>query len=390
MEWNGVVNAESTTVSGNLEEVGVSTSVEGGRGLRVNLFGFPVHLDLSFVVIMGLIGWVGPIQTAGLGLAQLAADMILWLAVATLAVLVHELGHAVVARTTGARPAIALTGFGGLTTYVPPGPLSRGRSLAIALAGPFSGLAVGGVLLVVRSAVDPVYGSLAYRVIWYGLFTTIGWSVLNLIPVVPLDGGQAMRELLPGSPEERSRRASMGSVVVLVPLIGLALWLRQPIIALFLLFYGVTNVQALRTRTGGAEADEGPHLTPEQAVVGLLWQGAPVQARRTLESLPPGTPIDLAVHGAVLAVTDQPEQGMALLAQELVRRPGDPNVVALLVLSHALRHDWAALGAVLAGPLAAAAPLPVVERAIQEAAASGGADVAERLAALPVRPPPAG
>ena len=37
------------------------------------------------------------------------------------------LGHAVVARTTGARPAIALAGFGGLTTFEPPRPLSRGR-----------------------------------------------------------------------------------------------------------------------------------------------------------------------------------------------------------------------------------------------------------------------
>jgi hypothetical protein len=128
-------------------------------------------------------------------------------------------------------------------------------------------------------------------------------------------------------------------------------------------------------------------VTPQQAVVGLLWQGAPAQARQVLESLPPGTEIDLAVHGAVLAATDQPEQGLALLHQEVARRPGDENAVALLVLAHVLRHDWAAVEADLTGPLARDVPLPLVERALQEATAAGRPDVAGRLAALP-RPEP--
>jgi Zn-dependent protease len=362
---------------------GVSTPVEGGRGLRVRLFGFPVHIDLSFVVIMGLLGWLNVVHAV--------IDVVLWLGIATVAVLVHELGHAVTARGAGAHPAIALTGFGGLTTYVPPRPLSRGRSLSIAVAGPFAGLAAGGLLYLARQAVDPEPFGLADRATYYGLITTIGWSVLNLVPVLPLDGGQAMREVLPGTPEQRARRAAMVSIVVLVPLIGAAVLWNQPFIALFLLFYGVANVQALRTGPGTeANGDTGPAVSPEQAVVGLLWQGAPVQARGLLESLPPGAPVDLAVHGAVLAATDQPEQGFALLAQELGRRPGDPNVVALLVLSHTLRHDWAAVEADLAGSLAPGVPLPVVERAIQEAAAAGRPDVAQRLAALPVRGPQAG
>ncbi|HEY6798356.1 MAG TPA: hypothetical protein VI248_27060 [Kineosporiaceae bacterium] len=363
----------------------MSTPVEGGRGMRVRLFGFPLHVDLSFVLIMGLIGWLSRARTV--------IDLVLWVLVATVAVLVHELGHAVVARGAGARPAIALTGFGGLTTYVPPRPLSRGRSLAIALAGPLSGLALGGVVFLARHALGPFdYDSLPERVTWYALFTTVGWSVLNLIPVLPLDGGQAMRELLPGSPQERSRRAAVVSIVALVPLVALALGFGQVFVAMFLMFYGVANAQALRSRPGGERPDggSGPRVTPEQAIVGLLWQGAPAQARRTLESLPSGTPVDLAVHGAVMATTGQPEQGHALLAQEVVRRPGDPNVVALVVLAHSLQHDWVAVEADLVGPLAPAVPLPVVERVIQEAAATGRQDVAERLAALPVRRPQAG
>jgi Zn-dependent protease len=345
------------------------------------VFGVPVHIDLSFVLIMGFIGYLSG--------ATNPRDIVIWLVVAALAVLVHELGHAAVARTTGARPAIALTGFGGVTMYSPPGPVSRARSLSISVAGPFAGLAVGAIIFVVRSRwgadLDP--DGVARTALRYGLFTTVAWSLLNLLPVLPLDGGQAMRELLPGSPEVRARRAALVSVVVLVPLFALALWANQMFVAVFLLLFGVTNVQAIlnrpdrAARTPSPAGPQGPDA--EQAVVGLLWQGAPGQARATLESLPPGTPVDLAVHGAVLAATDQPAQGEALLRQELGRRPDDTNVVALLVLAHTLRHDWDAVVADLQSTIAPMIPLAVVERAIQEATAAGRPDVAARLGAMP-------
>ena len=375
--------------SGEQWEDGVSTPVEGGRGLGVRLFGFPIHIDVSFVLIMGLIGYLGAARTLPL--------LVLWIAVATVAILVHELGHAVVARTTGARPAIALTGFGGLTTYVPPRPLTRARSFTIAVAGPLVGLVVAGVVWLVAQQVDPTleYDSVLRSLLDFAFFTTFWWSVLNLLPVLPLDGGQAMRELLPGEPAVRLRRAAVVSLVALVPLLVLAVLFNQVWAGMLLLIFGLNNVQTLREMSPtagqgggrGPAAAAGPRVSPEQAIAGLLWQGSPVQARQLLESLPPGTSADLAVHGAVLATTDQPQQGLALLAQEVARRPGDPNVVALLVLTHALRHDWAAVEADLTGPLAPHIPLALVERALQEATAAGRDDVAARIAALP-RPEP--
>ena len=186
----------------------MSTDVEGGRPLlRFRLLGFPVHVDVSFVVIIGLLGWLSRVTVSRLPI---------WIAVATVAVLVHELGHAVTARWAGARPAIALAGFGGVTTFSPPRPLSRLASLGISLAGPGIGLAAGALLLVVARnvAIEPdwVRDALAY-----GIWTTIGWSLFNLVPILPLDGGQALRELLPGSPEVRARRAALASVRTLHP-----------------------------------------------------------------------------------------------------------------------------------------------------------------------------
>jgi len=348
----------------------VSSPIEGGRGLAVRLFGFPVHIDLSFVLVMGLIGWVGD--------ARSPMRIAIWLVVAALAVLVHELGHAVVARTTGARPAIALTGFGGITTYAPPQPLSRVRSLAISVAGPGAGLAAAGVLVLVDRSVGAglAWDSPARVALDYGIFTTLAWSVLNLVPVLPLDGGQAVRELLPGSPEVRTRRAAAVSIV--------AVRYQQPFLGMFLLFYGIANLQALRS----PRADGPPPPTGQQAVVGLLWQGATGPARAALEAMPPGE-VDLAVHGAVMAASGQREQGLALLAQEQARRPGDPDLAALVVLTHTLLHDWDAVVADLTGPMAGHVPLPVAERAIREATAAGRPDVAGRLAALPLQHPPA-
>jgi len=366
----------------------VSTPIQGGRPLlRTRILGFPVHLDLSFVLIMAIFGYF-PGTTV--------TRMVIWLLITPLAVLVHELGHAVVARSAGAAPEIALAGFGGVTTFSTPRPLSRLRSLSISLAGPMVGLAVGIVLLLVGRQVAPSLEAGGWQdiALTYGIWTCIGWSVLNLLPVLPLDGGQAMRELLPGSPAVRTRRAAMVSVVVAAAVaVAAYLWLQQPFVALFMLFFAVNNAMSLRrpsapSGSASAQTAQSAQLaqTPEQAVVALLWNSQPAQARQLLSSMPPDTTVDLAVHGAVLALTGDRAQGHALLAQEVQRRPADPNAAALLLLTLTLEHDWDAVFAALAGPTGAVVPASVIERAVQEARGTGREDVAGRLTVLAAQP----
>ncbi len=356
----------------------MSTPIQGGRPLlRARVLGFPVHLDLSFILIMGIFGYRPGVS---------ATWFVLWLLITPLAVLVHELGHAVTARAAGASPEIALAGFGGVTTFSPPGPLSRARSLGISLAGPLVGLAIGAVLLLVDRMVRPSLdtGSWQADALGIGIWTCIGWSVLNLLPVLPLDGGQAMRELLPGTSGVRSRRAAMVSVAVAVGIAAAAyLWLGQPFLALFMVFFAVSNVMSLRSGSAQPGGPNGQRTqTPEQEVVALLWQSQPMQARQLLASLPPDAGVDLAVHGAVLALTGDRAQGHALLGQELQRRPTDPNAAALMLLTLTLEHDWDAAVTLLAGPTGPVVPAPVVERAVEEASGTGREDVAGRLAVL--------
>ena len=157
----------------------------------------------------------------------------------------------------------------------------------------------------------------------------------------------------------------------------------QIFVALFMAFFALTNFLTLRqysdARRGSSR--QAP-ATPESAVVQLLWQNEPTRARQVMESLPPGASVDLAVHGAVLALTGDPAQGHALLTQELQRRPGDPNVVALLILTLTLEHDWDGLVAVLQGPLGPNVPRQVIDRAVTEARGIGREDVAGRLTLL--------
>ena len=365
--------------------------VEGGRPLlRGRILGFPVHLDLSFVVIMAVFGYQ---PSAPL------ISLVVWILITPLAVLAHELGHAVLARAAGAAPEIALAGFGGVTTYVPPGPLSRARSLGISLAGPGVGLVLGGVLVALKHLLWPdlLWGTWQYYALEYGIWTCIGWSVLNLLPILPLDGGQAMRELLPGSPGVRERRAAMVSIpVALITAVVAYQWLHNTFFTLFVVFFAVINWLSLRqTAPAGAASSAEPGVPvggprgqtgPEHAIVDLLWRGQPAQARTLLESVPPGQPVDLVVHGAVLALTGDPAQGHALLDQELRRRPGDTNAIALLMLTQILEHDWDAVIATLQGPVGPNVPASLISRAITEARGVGREDVAGRLQVLSDRP----
>lgn len=354
----------------------MSTPVQGGRSVgSFRVFGFPVHVDLTFVLFVGFLGY-----QPGIGFSEI----VVWIAIATLAVLLHELGHAFAARRTGARPAIALVMLGGLTTYTPPRQLSRLTSLGISLAGPAVGLVLGGLLVLVSRSVelDP-YGLPAYA-LRAALFTTIGWSVLNLLPIVPLDGGQALRELLPGEPLVRARRASVVSIVLALALAVVALRtaLFGQYVLLLLAFFVVINalqLRALRAPATPAAAEGGSPVgagaagddTAEQEAVAQLWAGRPADALAVLERADGRRSGDLAVDGAVLATTGRREQGFALLYQEWSRRPGDARVTFLLALAHLLLHEWRDLARLLTGPSASAVPEALVARAIETARADG-------------------
>ena len=229
-----------------------------GTGLRFRLFGVPIRIGPSIVVVLLLFG---------LGVGDPVA-IALWVLIGIVSIVLHELGHALVARAAGAHPTIELAGLGGVTRYETTGRSGRrGWRLAISLAGPGVGLAIGAVAWWLRDAVTRGgYGEVALSIL---LFTSIGWSLFNLLPILPLDGGQALRQLLPGDDAARTVRAAWTGVVTSVVLVALAVWQDQLFIAVF---GGVFAAQNYRVATSG-RAGERDRAELEQLLRERDWRG---------------------------------------------------------------------------------------------------------------------
>ncbi len=150
--------------------------------MTVRLGPVTVTLQVSFVLLVAVLGvplWRRP------GL------LVAWILAATVAILVHELGHAAALVHLGSRARITLGLLGGATTGAAPDERSR---LLVSLAGPAAGLALGAPVLVARDLLAP--GSDAHTLAGLALWATVGWSLLNLLPVLPLDGGRALTAAL--------------------------------------------------------------------------------------------------------------------------------------------------------------------------------------------------
>jgi Zn-dependent protease len=104
-------------------------------------------------------------------------------------VLLHELGHALVARRLGVYiSGIELSFFGG-AAKMQDMPRSANHEVAIAAAGPAVSLMLGGLGLGLGAALH------ASIFLWFGWINLV-LAAFNLIPALPMDGGRILRALL--------------------------------------------------------------------------------------------------------------------------------------------------------------------------------------------------
>jgi len=203
---------------------------------RFDLAGIPVHVQPWFFLTAALIG---PRDLPGLAL---------WLPVAFAGVLAHELGHALAIRHFGFAPAIQLHGMGGATGWRETTPLTPARRIAISAAGPGVGIALGLGALLAASLFSPL-GPTASRLVTFLVWVNLGWGVLNLLPVLPLDGGMIVASVAGSLWAGRGVRIARWASLVICGVLAVAAlvvsWYWSAVI------FGVlalSNYQALRTQ----------------------------------------------------------------------------------------------------------------------------------------------
>jgi len=178
------------------------------------------------------------------------ASGIIWSVGVTVSILVHELGHALVARHYRLGPRILLWGLGGLCFHER---ADRDRHDAlIVVAGPAAGLLLGLIVWIVSMVMPPVAdpvmaGHVSYTVMIL-LYINIIWSFVNLLPLWPLDGGQLFRlgllQFL--KPRQAEKITHWVSLSLLAVALVAGILMKEIFLFALAAFGAWRNVQALR------------------------------------------------------------------------------------------------------------------------------------------------
>ncbi len=175
-----------------------SWSIPAGR-----LFGIEIRIHLTFFFLLIFV-WIAESAAQDTTAALRALGLV---GVIFGSVILHELGHALVARRAGV-PAkgIILLPIGGVTILdeaqaIPESDTTWKRDIRIAVAGPLVNLFIAGVFALLLLAVVPGFplatkplvhpGNLLRSVVWLNVYL----GLFNLLPAYPMDGGRVLRAL---------------------------------------------------------------------------------------------------------------------------------------------------------------------------------------------------
>jgi Zn-dependent protease len=357
-----------------------------------------VRIGLGFWLISLVIGWSGRGGVRG---------ALTWTGIVFLSVLIHELGHAFAARAFGAKPAIFLHGFGGLTVYSTQGlSFTRPRQFLVSAAGPLAGFALGLAALIVWSKVEMTAGQKSVvQMLW---FVNFAWGVINLLPVLPLDGGHLLAAVL--GPKRAFATAVISGVVATAVVVAGIAYLKAGAIFLVIIF-GFAAINAFgqaraawiadQDRRDGLEEQlkkakeaiergdlDDAHLLADDVVrraraqalknggwTAIAWvhvgRGDGRRAREALANLEPKNAIDPHTYAAVEDAAGDPAKARAVLdeARRHGFRTGETAKLHIDLLARAGQLDAAvAIAEEDAGLLG-----PEALRAVVGAAIDGGA-----------------
>lgn len=282
--------------------------------------GVPIRVDVSWLVIAGLVVWIlfsrftSLLGDEGTAVAIAASVVAALLFFASL--LAHELGHALTSLDRGIPVAgVTLFMLGGVTESTQEARTAKDEFVIVGI-GPFISLVLGATF-------GLLYTAVAGQAVLAAIFGYLAWinvllAVFNLVPGYPLDGGRLLRSVIwavTGWPYRSTRWAARVGQGFALLLGGYGVWLLvqttgqgfsglwEILIALFLYrgaaqSYARARVRerlagrAVREVMGTAPPTLEPQLSLAEAVVqlqqrpSLLWPvGSPITGAVTLERL---------------------------------------------------------------------------------------------------------
>jgi Zn-dependent protease/CBS domain-containing protein len=184
------------------------------RSFRIgSVFGIPIKLDLTFLLVLPLFAWIISAQV-GLwvgtlndvwgaaiptdALADPTFSLVLGVVAAVglfVGVVIHELGHSVVAMRFGFPIAsITLWLFGGVA-QLSEMPENWKQELLIAIAGPIVSILLG-VVSFLAFLQTPVSLPAVKFLLGYLALMNLALAAFNLLPGFPMDGGRVLRAIL--------------------------------------------------------------------------------------------------------------------------------------------------------------------------------------------------
>lgn len=335
---------------------------QGWSLLLARPFGIEVYVHATLAI---LLVWIFVSQLASGSLVAEAAGGVLVTVLVFGLIVLHELGHALVARRFGIKTTrITLWPIGGVSVLerLPERP---SEELRVALAGPAVNLALAAVCGLVGVALGSSMGidqllvvslaALPAKLMWIN----VGLALFNLLPAFPMDGGRVLRAVL-GFWLNRQRATEVASaagkgMAVLFAFAGLFFAPTLLLIAAFVWFGASAEAGQVRLarRLEGVQAQDvmATHFealavgAPLEAassrlargfqryfpivdngqMVGLLTQD---DVRRGLASLGPTSSIEQSMHGqfpsakgtepmaTVLGRLTDPECGVVTVIEE--------------------------------------------------------------------------
>lgn len=222
----------------------------------------PIYVSPFFWVFSALIGFLMSSSLVG---------TLFWIMIIFISVLVHELGHATMALIFKQRVKIELVAMGGLTSYFGR-TLKYWQQFLITLMGP-----VFGFLLFVLASIILFLGFFKNPALIKTLMifqsVNLFWSIVNLIPVMPLDGGQLLRIALEGFFKVKGFKISLFIGFIVAAIIALASFaVREYLIGALFFLFAFQSFDMYRRSKGLTNSDRDEKLSNELKRAIILYQ----------------------------------------------------------------------------------------------------------------------